>query len=159
MRSDQEVIGADGQASSLQFGAGCAVFAIRRNVRRQYGNDFKHAFHLGQRSGRGLPGAAIAQVRRDDDAGVHVLAADLFDVPSSRTRRIADEVADDVGVQQVAVQNCRRYSVVSMVAAEPVPGRVRGPVCPPVGLARRRCSGIDPQARAVALVATGPAVR
>lgn len=103
--ADQKIVGADGFSSRLQSGADAAVFGIGRDVRRQDRNKLQKAFNAGLQPRLALLRAAMAQLGRDNDAGVDFPVADPLDVVSGGAIRVAQKRAEDVGVQQIAAHS------------------------------------------------------
>lgn len=82
-----------------------AISGVSRNIQRQNRDGFKDTLHLGEQLGRSLLCMAIAQFRCDDDAGENLFRSDLFNAMCGEPVRVADQVADDVRVQQISAQN------------------------------------------------------
>ena len=80
---DEEVVGPDGFARALQLGSDTAIFSVRRDIERKHGHAAEDRLYLGQEPGGPFLRAAVAQLRRGDDADANRIGTDLrVDRPS-----------------------------------------------------------------------------
>jgi hypothetical protein len=107
MRGDQHVVRANGRASPLEGHTNRRIDAF--DIRFE-GSD-RHCAQHGLNLPRELPGTALGgavpQFTRDDDTRQHIRLADVGDVIGHGPLRLANEMGEDVRIEQIQTWHVR----------------------------------------------------
>ena len=101
-RADQEVVESDGLSRGLKLCADAAIFPISGSFERQHQDRSEQALDPRKQPGRSCLRAALAQFCRDDYRGTDLPIRELFDAACRQSKRISDNVADDIRVEAVS---------------------------------------------------------
>src|SRR5216684_4340399 len=105
LSGNEQIITADRSADLFEPGADQAISGIGRHLEGENVQGAKYRLELRREPWRCLLRSPVAQFRGDDDACADLCLAYLADVLGYPALRMADEIGDDVGIEQVAHQN------------------------------------------------------
>lgn len=114
MRRYQQIIGADGCASTCQVVTDVCVVPVDRGFKREHfhrGENEINAFDEGLRS-RFL--AAEPKLARDNNAGANASLAELRNSLGDCTLRTSNQIRNNVRVQQVPQRHLSEFHIVEL---------------------------------------------
>ena len=105
LSGNEQIVTADRPADLFEPGADQAIDGIGWHLEWENVEDAEHSLELHRQSRRCPFRGPVSQFRRDDDAGVDLRFANLVDVLGYPALRMANEVADNFGIEQVGHQS------------------------------------------------------
>jgi hypothetical protein len=104
MRGNQQIVTANWSPDFLKPRSNQTIDLVSRRFERQNLEGSKHRLELGRQLWRALLGGSITQFGSDDDAGTNFGFSDLADVLRDSALWVANEIRNDICVEQVAHQ-------------------------------------------------------
>src|SRR5271165_4417303 len=104
MRGNQQIVTANPSPGFLKPRANQTIGLVSGHFERQNLEGSKHGLELGRQLWRALLGGSITQFGSDDDAGTNLGFSDLADMLRDSALRVANEIRNDICVEQVAHQ-------------------------------------------------------
>jgi hypothetical protein len=102
---DKQIVAANRSADLFEPGADLPISRIGRCGEREHVKRAEHHLELSREPWRSLFRSSVAQFCRDDGAGADLRFTDPADVFGYPALRVADEVGNDIGIEQVTHQN------------------------------------------------------